>query len=116
MTQAQPETAAGPGETRTRTYSWSDRPRPLAALAGRPGLDLLTAMQRGELPLPPVMSTLVTTKYLRPVTSGTREVTVTGNVLSRGSRTALAQATLTGASGRMLAHATSTCMIFGPRG
>ena len=52
------------------------------------------------------------TKYLRPVTVETGEITAVGSVLSRGSRTALAEARLTDARGRLLAHATSTCMIF----
>jgi uncharacterized protein (TIGR00369 family) len=54
----------------------------------------------------------LTTKYLRPITTETGVVTATGTVLSRGSRTALAQAHLTDGRGRLLAHATSTCLIF----
>ncbi|MFI7585976.1 PaaI family thioesterase [Spongisporangium articulatum] len=54
----------------------------------------------------------LTTKYLRPVTAASGRVTATGTVLSRGSRTALAQAQLTDDAGRLLAHATSTCLIF----
>jgi uncharacterized protein (TIGR00369 family) len=52
------------------------------------------------------------TKYVRPVTIETGEITAVGTVLSRGSRTALAEARLTDARGRLLAHATSTCLIF----
>lgn len=52
------------------------------------------------------------TRYLRPVSIDTGRITVTGTVLSSGSRTALAEAKLTDASGRLLAHATSTCLIF----
>jgi uncharacterized protein (TIGR00369 family) len=52
------------------------------------------------------------TKYLRPVTTDTGEITATGTVISRGARTALAEARLTDARGRLLAHATSTCLIF----
>jgi acyl-coenzyme A thioesterase PaaI-like protein len=33
-------------------------------------------------------------------------------VLQRGRRTALAQASLYDAAGKLVAHATSTCMIF----
>ena len=54
----------------------------------------------------------LTTKYLRPITTGTGEVTANGTVVSRGSRTALAEARLTDGRGRLLAHATSTCLIF----
>ena len=52
------------------------------------------------------------TKYLRPITVETGEVTAVGTVVSRGSRTALAEARLSDARGRLLAHATSTCMVF----
>lgn len=52
-------------------------------------------------------------KFLRPVTAATGPVTATGTVVHRGSRTALAHATLTDAEGRLLATATSTCMISG---
>ena len=183
MTQTQPGSAAQPlaqsgpadgpqGAVRTRTYSWTDPSATLGALAGLSGIELLSAIGRGELPPPPVMRTLgiepvevgegwmkfslaphemhynplgtvhggviatlldsaagcavhsvlpaglgytsidLTAKYLRPVTVDTGRVIVTGTVLSRGSRTALAEARLTDARGRLLAHATSTCMIF----
>jgi len=54
----------------------------------------------------------LTTKYLRPVTADTGMVIATGTLLSRGSRTALAEAKLTDARDRLLAHATSSCLIF----
>ena len=54
----------------------------------------------------------LTTKFLRPVTLDTGLVTCVGNVISRGRRTALAEARLTDEAGRVLAHATSSCMIF----
>jgi len=52
------------------------------------------------------------TRFLRPVLAGSGAITATGRVVSSGRRTALAQAHLTDADGRLLAHATSTCMIF----
>jgi len=60
----------------------------------------------------------LTTKYLRPVTADTGRVTAEGKILSRGIRTALAEARLTDDDGRLLAHATSTCLLFplGPPG
>jgi uncharacterized protein (TIGR00369 family) len=173
MTQTQPD--ASPDDlagARMRTHSWQD-PGPAAAMLGRrTGIEVLQAVVTGELPPPPIMSTLdvsgfafevgtatfrlvpqefhynplgtvhggviatmldsaagcavhsvlsagegytsldLTTKYLRPITTATGEVTATGTVLSRGSRTALAQARLTDARGRLLAHATSSCLIF----
>jgi uncharacterized protein (TIGR00369 family) len=162
------------GEARSRTYSWIDPSATLAALARLSGIELLSAVGRGELPPPPIMRTLgiealdvgegwirfgmvpqemhynplgtvhggvlatlldsatgcavhsvlpagfgytsmdLTTKYLRPVTADTGKVIATGTLLSRGSRTALAEAKLTDARDRLLAHATSTCLIFSP--
>ncbi len=52
------------------------------------------------------------TRYLRPVTVRTGRVTAEGTVVSRGARTALAEARLTDDQGRLLAHATSTCLLF----
>jgi uncharacterized protein (TIGR00369 family) len=158
--------------TRTRTFSWSD-PSVHAGLIGhRTGLELLRAIESGELPPPPIMqlidagnfhaeegtvsieldaqefhynplgtvhggviSTLLDTaaacsvhstlpagvgytsldlnvKFLRPVTLASGRLTCTGTVLQRGRRTALAEARLTDARGKLIAHATSTCMIF----
>jgi len=157
---------------RTRTYTWTDPSATLAALAGLPGIELLSAIGRGELPPPPLMRTLgfepvevgpgrmtfamtpaemhynplgsvhggviatlldsaagcavhsvlpagmgytsldLTTKYLRPVTAETGRVIVTGTVLSKGSRTALAEARLTDSRDRLLAYATSSCLLF----
>ena len=51
-------------------------------------------------------------KFLRPVTLASGRLTCTGSVLQRGRRTALAEARLTDAQGRLTAHATSSCMIF----
>jgi uncharacterized protein (TIGR00369 family) len=51
------------------------------------------------------------TTFLRPVTAASGRVTAEGSVLSRGSRTALAEARLTDERGRLLAHATSTCLV-----
>jgi uncharacterized protein (TIGR00369 family) len=52
------------------------------------------------------------TRFLRPVTASSGRIVAEGTVLSRGSRTAMAEARLTDGRGRLLAHATSTCMIF----
>jgi uncharacterized protein (TIGR00369 family) len=53
-------------------------------------------------------------KFLRPVTASTGLLTCEGTVIHLGSRSALAQARLTGADGKLYAHATSSCMIFRP--
>lgn len=54
----------------------------------------------------------LTVKFLRAVTEDSGRILAVGRVLSRGRRTALAQATLVDGSGRLVAHATSSCMIF----
>jgi len=54
----------------------------------------------------------LTVKFLRPITLASGRLTSTGSVPQRGRRTALAEARLTDAQGRLAAHATSTCMIF----
>jgi len=52
------------------------------------------------------------TKFLRPVTLESGLLTCVGTVIQRGRRTALAQAELVDEAGRLVAHATSSCMIF----
>lgn len=54
----------------------------------------------------------LTVKFLRPVTVESGLLSCEGTVIQRGRRTALAQAQLTDGHGRLVAHATSTCMIF----
>jgi uncharacterized protein (TIGR00369 family) len=51
-------------------------------------------------------------KFLRAVTVATGRLRCTGTVLQRGRRTAYAEAKLIDAAGRLLAHATSSCLIF----
>ncbi|MFF4747653.1 PaaI family thioesterase [Streptomyces sp. NPDC001268] len=51
-------------------------------------------------------------KFLRPMSADTGKVRAVGTVLNRGRRTALAQAELLDGTGRVLAHATSSCLIF----
>jgi len=51
-------------------------------------------------------------KFLRPVTTDSGRLRGEGSVIQRGRRTALAAAELYDAHGRLVAHATSTCMIF----
>jgi uncharacterized protein (TIGR00369 family) len=53
-------------------------------------------------------------KFLRPVTAGTGRMTCAGTVTHLGGRSALAEARLTNADGKLYAHATSSCMIFRP--
>lgn len=50
--------------------------------------------------------------YLKPVTIATGPVRGTGTVLHRGGRTAMAEGRLEDAAGMLLAHATTTCLLF----
>jgi uncharacterized protein (TIGR00369 family) len=54
----------------------------------------------------------LTTKFLRPVTLSSGMLRCEGTVLSRGSRIALAQAQVFDGKDRLVAHATSSCLIF----
>lgn len=54
----------------------------------------------------------LSTKFLRPVTVRSGRLRCEGTVLSRGRRTALAEARLTDGDGRLVAYATSTCLLF----
>ena len=54
----------------------------------------------------------LTVKFLRPVTVATGRIKCQGTVLQRGRRTALAEARITDTRGRLIAHATSSCLIF----
>jgi uncharacterized protein (TIGR00369 family) len=163
MTESQP---------RSRTFEWTDPAIVAAHLGAGSGLDLLKAMESGDVPPPPVMQLIgmdalrvtdtgvvvemepaefhynplgtihggvlailldtaaacsvhatlpvgfgyttldLTTKYLRPATIRSGRLRCTGTVLSRGRRTALAEARLTDARDRLIAHAASSCLIF----
>lgn len=54
----------------------------------------------------------LTVHYLRPITTDLGPVTAIGRVLNQGRRTALGEAEVRDSSQRLLAHATSSCMIF----
>lgn len=51
-------------------------------------------------------------KFLRKITVDTGRVRAVGTVVQSGRQTALAQAQLLDATDRVLAHATSTCLLF----
>jgi len=55
-------------------------------------------------------------RFIRPVTTGSGRLLCEGTVTHLGSRTALAEARLTGAGGKLYAHATSNCVITRPGG
>ncbi|MFE7932544.1 PaaI family thioesterase [Streptomyces sp. NPDC057456] len=54
----------------------------------------------------------LTVKFLRRITADTGTVRAIGTVVNGGRQTALAQAQLFDAKDRLLAHATSSCLIF----
>jgi uncharacterized protein (TIGR00369 family) len=53
----------------------------------------------------------VKTNFVRPITADTGTIRSEGTVLHKGSRIATAEGKLTDASGRLLAHGTTTCLI-----
>lgn len=53
-------------------------------------------------------------KYLRPVTVDAGELRATGTVVHAGRRQATAEGRLTDGAGRILATATTTCLVLGP--
>lgn len=50
--------------------------------------------------------------FARPITPETGIITAEGMVVNRGRRIGLAEGRLTDAKGRLLAHGTTTCLIF----
>ncbi len=65
--------------------------------------------------LPPGMgytSLDLSVKFLKRITAETGRIRAIGTIISRGRQTALAQAQLLDEGDRLLAHATSSCMIF----
>ncbi|MFF4895388.1 PaaI family thioesterase [Streptomyces sp. NPDC001068] len=54
----------------------------------------------------------LTVKFLRRITVETGTVRAIGTVVNKGRQTALAQARLVDGADRLLAHATSSCMLF----
>jgi uncharacterized protein (TIGR00369 family) len=50
--------------------------------------------------------------YLRPITTDLGPIRAIGTVVNRGRRTALGQAEVRDGANRLLAHATSSCMLF----
>lgn len=68
---------------------------------------------QSTLPLGTAYTSLdLTVKFLRRITADTGQVRAIGTVVSSGRQTALAQAQLVDGADRLLAHATSSCMLF----
>ncbi len=110
------EFAVGEGWTRVGLTPQEFHYNPLGTMHGGVIAALLDtaaacAVQTTLPPLTGYTSVDLSTKFLRPVTLATGHVTCEGVVISRGKRTALAEARLTDTDGRLLAHATTTCML-----
>jgi len=54
--------------------------------------------------------------YLRALTSKTGTVRAEGRIVNQGSRVAVAEGRIVDATGRLYAHATTTCLILRPEG
>jgi len=54
----------------------------------------------------------VKTNFVRPITADTGLIRCEGHVIHSGSRVATAEGKLTDAAGKLLAHGTTTCLIF----
>ena len=90
------------GTVRHRTVTWTD-PLVGAALArDLSGLEYLRAIAEGRAP--------------KALTLSTPGVVATGQVVSAGRRVATASGQITGLDGTLYAHATTTCLVFEPRG
>ena len=54
----------------------------------------------------------VKTNFVRPITADTGPIRCEGIVIHQGARIATAEGKLTDAAGKLLAHGTTTCLIF----
>jgi len=101
---------------RSLTIDWED-PRALGQQArSMPALEFLGAIRDGKLPPAPIQRLLgftLETKFnlVRPITAETGRIAAEGRVVHRGRTTATSEGYLRDASGKLLAHGTSTCLI-----
>ncbi len=72
------------------------------------GLAIMSTLQKG------VSSTTLEFKisFLRPITVETGQIRAEGRVLSCGRRVGTAEGRVSDVQGRLLAHGTTTCLIF----
>ena len=103
---------------------------PTDVMASMAGVDFVRAIFSGKLPEPPIMRTVepfdstaepgvvvihtleFKISFIRGMSKDTGVVRTEGRVLNVGRRAATAEARITDAKGRLLAHATTTCLIF----
>jgi uncharacterized protein (TIGR00369 family) len=80
----------------------------LTLLDSAMGCAVHTTLERGDR-----YTTLeVKTNFVRPITSDTGVIRCEGIVLHRGARVATAEGRVIDSVGRLLAHGTTTCLIF----
>lgn len=126
---------------RSRNIEWVDPAALAAAGRKMAGIDFLRAIRDGDLPAPPIgvvhgglamtlldsamgcsvqtrtppgggYTTLeAKTNLVRAITDKTGRLRAIGKVLHFGSRIATAEGRLEDASGKLYAHATSTCIV-----
>jgi uncharacterized protein (TIGR00369 family) len=161
--------------TRERVHRWEDPLRTAAAAAEVDGLSFIRMLAAGDVPPPPIATTLgltveevaegrvvfgmqpaefhynpigsvhggvyatlldsaagcavhtalpagarytsldLSVKFLRPLSTGSGPVRCEGLLVHLGGRTALAEARLTDGEGRLVAHATSSCLVIRPQ-
>jgi acyl-coenzyme A thioesterase PaaI-like protein len=103
---------------------------PTHVMASMPGIDFVRAMFAGKLPSPPIMQTIEPFDYAAEPgiisfqsVPGFRHYNPIGSVhgsyaaalldsANVGRRAATAEARITDSKGRLLAHATTTCLVF----
>ncbi|WP_308119888.1 PaaI family thioesterase [Streptomyces sp. MBT84] len=107
----------GVGQCRLRTRTGEEHYNPIGSVHGGVYATLLDSAAgcavQSVLPAGMGYTSLdLNLKFLRPITVDTGKVRAVGSVLNQGRRTALAQAELFDSNDRLLAHATSSCMLF----
>jgi hypothetical protein len=90
---------------------------PTAVLASMAGIDFVRAMFDGKLPSPPILQPIElfdcsAEPGLVAFSSIPGPVRTEGRTLNVGRRAATAEARITDSKGRLLAHATTTCLVF----
>src|SRR5712692_6530499 len=113
---------------------------PTEVMAAMAGIDFVRAVFDGRLPAPPIMQSIepfdstaepgvvvihstlpagtgYTTlefkvSFIRGMTENTGPVRTEGRILNVGRRAATAEARITDTNGSLLAHATTTCLVF----
>jgi Thioesterase superfamily len=99
----------------------------IEVMASMPGLDFVRGIFARTLPEPPIMENVepfdctaesgYTTlefkiSFVRGMSQDTGKIRTEGRVLNAGRRAATAEGRITDQNGKLIAHATTTCMVF----